>query len=64
MLRSLGKLFISGALLCATIFALNAQGQRATSSRTSGPSTSKSAILCMPGLVYRCNQFGCFCVKP
>jgi|GEM_PF-1302268 len=63
MLKSLSKLFISSALLCATVFALNAQGH-ATSSRTSGPSTSKSVILCMPGFVYRCNQFGCFCVRP
>jgi hypothetical protein len=22
-----------------------------------------SAILCMPGFVYRCNKYGCFCVK-
>jgi hypothetical protein len=42
-----------------------AQGQQARISRTSsGPSTSNSVITCMPGLVYRCNQFGCFCVKP
>ena len=65
MLKSLSKLFISSALLCATIFALNVQGQNARSSRSStGPSTGNSVILCMPGLVYRCNQFGCFCVRP
>jgi DNA-binding transcriptional regulator of glucitol operon len=22
-----------------------------------------SAILCQPGFVYRCNKYGCFCVK-
>jgi len=63
MLKSLSKLFISGALLCATIFALNVQGQNAKSSRAStGPLTGHSEILCMPGLVFRCNKFGCFCL--
>jgi hypothetical protein len=61
MLKSLSKLFISGALLCAMI-GMNAQGQHARSS--SGPSVGRNAILCMPGLVYRCNKFGCFCVRP
>lgn len=23
-----------------------------------------SAILCQPGFVYRCNKYGCFCVRP
>lgn len=23
-----------------------------------------SFILCPPGFVYRCNRYGCFCVKP
>ena len=64
MLKSLSKLFISSTLLCAMII-LNAQGQHARSLRTpSGPSAGTNAILCQPGLVFRCNQFGCFCVKP
>jgi hypothetical protein len=63
MLKSLNKLF-SGALLC-TVIILSAQGQHARTSRTSpGPFVGSNAILCQPGLVYRCNQFGCFCVKP
>jgi hypothetical protein len=33
-------------------------------SKSSRISTSRSVITCMPGLVFRCNQFGCFCVKP
>jgi hypothetical protein len=40
---------------------LNALALHTKSSRIS---TSNSVITCMPGLVYRCNQFGCFCVKP
>jgi hypothetical protein len=62
---SLSKLFIAAALLCTPIIASNAQAQLARTSRDSSfPSTSTSVITCMPGLVYRCNQFGCFCVKP
>lgn len=61
---SLRKLFIASTLLCATIMALG-QGQQArTSSASSTVSTGTSVILCMPGLVYRCNKFGCFCVRP
>jgi len=64
MIRSTIKLFISSALLCGTIVAL-AQGQYLSSSRTSsGPSAGTNAILCQPGLVFRCNSHGCFCVKP
>lgn len=60
---SLRKLFITSALLCATI-GLSAQGQHARASRASSLPSATSVILCGPGLVYRCNQFGCFCVKP
>ena len=64
MLKSLSKIFISSTLLCAMII-LNAQGQHARNSPTpSDPSTGPNVILCQPGLVFRCNQFGCFCVKP
>jgi hypothetical protein len=63
MPKSLSKLF-SSAVLC-TVIILSAQGQHARSSRTSPPpSAGSNVILCQPGLVYRCNQFGCFCVKP
>ncbi len=58
---NLEKLLIVAALLCTPLMASNAQAPNATSPRIS---TSTNAILCMPGLVYRCNQFGCFCVKP
>ena len=58
---NLNKLFIVAALLCTPIIASNAQTQNA---RTSSISSKHSVILCMPGLVFRCNQFGCFCVKP
>lgn len=60
MLRSVIKLVISSTLLCAAI-AMSAQGQHA---KNSGPTVGNKAILCMPGLVFRCNQFGCFCVRP
>ena len=64
MLR-LSKLFIARTLLCATIIVLSAQGQNVRPSRTSsGPSAGNSVILCMPGFVLRCNEHGCFCVRP
>jgi len=56
---SLSKLFIAAALLCMPIIASNAQSPNGRSSRISPGS---SVITCMPGYVYRCNQFGCFCV--
>jgi hypothetical protein len=58
---SLNKFIIAAALVCTPIIASNAQTQNARKSTISAPN---SVILCMPGLVYRCNQFGCFCVKP
>jgi hypothetical protein len=58
---NLEKLLIVAALLCTPLMATNAQAPSATSPRIS---TSTNVITCMPGLVYRCNQFGCFCVKP
>jgi hypothetical protein len=58
---SLSKLFFTGALLYTTLVASNAQAPNA---RSSSISPGNSVILCMPGFVYRCNQFGCFCVKP
>ena len=58
---SLRKLFIAGALLCATIITPNGQAQHP---RTSRISPGNSVITCMPGLVLRCNSSGCFCVKP
>ena len=61
---SLRKLFITSALLCATI-GLSAQGPHAKASRASSfPAAGTSAVTCMPGLVFRCNQFGCFCLPP
>ena len=58
---SLSKLFIAAALLCTPIMASSTQAEHAKSTTIS---SGNSVILCMPGLVYRCNQFGCFCVKP
>ena len=58
---SLSKLFIAGALLFA-ITGPNGRAQQASS--TSSPSAGSSVILCQPGLVFRCNSHGCFCVKP
>jgi len=57
---NLEKILIVAALLCTPLMASNAQAP-ATSPRIS---TSTNVITCMPGLVYKCNQFGCFCVKP
>jgi len=61
---SLRKLFITSTLLCAMTIGLSAQGQHARTSRASSLPSAGSVITCMPGLVYRCNSFGCFCVKP
>ena len=58
---NLSKFFIATALLCTPIITLNALALHSKSSRIS---TSRSVITCMPGLVFRCNQFGCFCVRP
>lgn len=58
---NLEKLLIVAALLCTPIMASNAQAPNAGSPRIS---SGTNAILCMPGLVFRCNKFGCFCVKP
>ena len=58
---SLSKLIIAAALVCTPLMASNAQTQNA---RKSSISFGNSVITCMPGLVFRCNQFGCFCVKP
>lgn len=59
------KLFIARTLLCATIVALSAQGQPARSSGASSvPSTRSFEILCQPGFIRRCNELGCFCVRP
>jgi hypothetical protein len=62
---SLSKLFIARTLLCAAIITFGAQGQHARSSSTSSVlSSGTNVILCQPGFVYRCNKFGCFCVRP
>jgi hypothetical protein len=62
---SLSKLFIAGALLCATIIAPNAQVQHARSSRASSVASAGSFVItCQPGFVLRCSSRGCFCVKP
>lgn len=58
MLR-LNKLFIAAALLCTPLLASNAQVPNTGSQRIS---FSTNAITCMPGLVFRCNKFGCFCL--
>ena len=59
------NLSIARTLLCVAIIALSAQGHNARSARASSVSFgSSSAILCKPGLVYRCTPLGCFCVKP
>jgi hypothetical protein len=59
------NLFIARTALCALMIALCAQGQSARSSRASSlPWAGTSDILCGPGLVYKCNSQGCFCVKP
>ena len=60
---TISKLFFACAILCATIVASNAQTQHARSSRVSS-SVSAGVILCQPGFVFRCNSFGCFCVRP
>ena len=60
---TISKLVIACAMLCATIVASNAQTQHARSSRASS-AASAGVILCQPGFVFRCNQFGCFCVRP
>ncbi|HLJ87588.1 MAG TPA: hypothetical protein VKZ53_12255 [Candidatus Angelobacter sp.] len=64
-MQSLGKLLKASALLWVMIVALSAQGQPDQSSSLSpAPSPGNPAILCKPGLVFRCSNLGCFCVKP
>ena len=58
---SLSKLILVTALLCSPIIASNALVLHSKSPRIS---SGTHVITCMPGLVFRCNQFGCFCVKP
>jgi hypothetical protein len=58
---SIGKLVFACAMLSITILGSNAHAQRA---KNTSVSSGNFAILCMPGLVFRCNQFGCFCVRP
>lgn len=58
---SLSKLIIAAALVCTPLMASNAQTQ---SAKKPAISSGTNVITCMPGLVFRCNQFGCFCVKP
>jgi hypothetical protein len=41
-----------------------ASNAQAPNTRSLRISSGTNVILCMPGLVLRCNQFGCFCVKP
>jgi len=57
---NLEKLLIVAALLCTPLMASNTQAN----ARSPRISSSTNVILCMPGFVLRCNQFGCFCVKP
>lgn len=56
---SFSKLFIAAALLCTPLMVSNAQAPNVKSQRIS---SGTNAITCMPGLVFRCNKFGCFCV--
>ncbi len=56
---NLEKLLIVAALLCTPLMASNAQAPNVQSQRIS---SGANAITCMPGLVFRCNQFGCFCL--
>jgi hypothetical protein len=58
---NLEKLLIAAALLCTPIMPSNAQAPNATSPRIS---STTNVILCIPGFVLRCNNHGCFCVKP
>ncbi|HTD34433.1 MAG TPA: hypothetical protein VK665_12270, partial [Candidatus Elarobacter sp.] len=54
--RIAGALFLAAAVLAAT------PGAGAPASRTAF-TPAPSFITCQPGFVYRCNQYGCFCVK-
>ena len=55
--RIAGSLFLAAALLGA------APGGAAAPERGTGLAPSSSMILCQPGFVLRCNQYGCHCVK-
>ena len=54
--RIAGSLFLAAALLAA------APGGAAPA-RGTGVVPAASMILCQPGFVLRCNQYGCHCVK-
>lgn len=55
-----GLPFAAFALLS---FFLTTAPTNAGQSPLAGVSTS-TFITCAPGLVYRCNKYGCFCVPP
>lgn len=52
--------------LFAAIVVLCPQAQHARSLRASSipGADSPKAVLCGPGLVFKCTSKGCFCVKP
>jgi hypothetical protein len=54
--RIAGALFLAAAVLAAT----PGTGAQA---RSAGFTPATSFITCQPGYVYRCNKYGCFCVK-
>jgi hypothetical protein len=45
-------------------FFLTTAPRGAAQSPIDGMSTTPSIVRCAPGLVYRCNKYGCFCVPP
>lgn len=63
MFTMLGKRIAGSLFLLAALFAA-APGGAAAPARGARVLPSHSFITCQPGFVYRCNQYGCFCVKP
>lgn len=45
-------------------FFLMTASTSAGQSPINGMSRTPSFVTCAPGLVYRCNKYGCFCVPP
>lgn len=65
MLVSLSKRFALMAAFAVLLSAFAAPvNAGAPSTAASKITRTTSFITCKPGLVYRCNRYGCFCVRP
>jgi hypothetical protein len=60
MLKASFHILAFAGILASSFFLAGASASSASAPKLS---SKTSMILCPPGYVYRCNQYGCFCVK-